>query len=99
MYVEAVVAQGHKDVTVSDGCGFDPHSRKSNIYLNLYFHFFALVARQSAKFSSATQNAMPPELGGKWKTKYLNTRLLLPTLLCARYSVKLFKYTINNKVL
>ena len=25
------------------GCGFDPHSRRWNIYLNLYFHFFALV--------------------------------------------------------
>ena len=32
------------------GCGFDPHSSKSNIYLNLYFHFFALLSRQSVKF-------------------------------------------------
>ena len=29
------------------GCGFDLHSRRWNIYLNLYFHFFALVSRQS----------------------------------------------------
>ena len=27
----------------STGCGFDPHSTKLNIYLHLYFHFFALV--------------------------------------------------------
>ena len=38
--------------------------------------------------SSATQHAMPPELGGKWGTEYLNTRFPLPTLLCAGYSVK-----------
>ena len=42
------------------GCGFDPHSRRLNIYLNLYFHFLALVSRRSAALSSATQHAMPP---------------------------------------
>ena len=35
---------------------------RENIYLHLYFHFFAVVSRQSAA-SSATQHAMPPELG------------------------------------
>ena len=47
------------------GCGFDPHSRRGNIYLNLYFHFFALVSRLSAALSSATQHAIPPEFGRK----------------------------------
>ena len=28
-------------------CGFNFHSRKWNMYLHLYFHFFALVSRQS----------------------------------------------------
>ena len=72
-----------RSVTVKPtGCGFDPHSRRWNIYLNLYFHFFALVSRLSAALSSATQHAMPPEFGRKWGTEWLNTRFPLPTLLC-----------------
>ena len=51
------------------------------IYVHLYF--FALVSRQSATLSSATQHAMPPELGRNWGTECLNTRFSLPTLLCA----------------
>ena len=74
------------------GCGFDPYSRRWNIYLNLYFHFFALVSRQSAALSPATQHAMPPEIGRKWGTECLNTSLPLPTLLCAGYSVKLIYF-------
>ena len=31
----------------STGCVFNLHSRKWNIYLHLYIHFFALVSRQS----------------------------------------------------
>ena len=58
---------------------------RGDIYLNLYFHFFALVSRLNAALSSATQHAMPPEFGRKWLTEYLNTRIPLPTLLCARY--------------
>ena len=72
------------------GCGFDLHSRRWNIYLNLYFHFFALVSRLSAALSSATRHAMPPEFGRKRGKECLNTRFPLPTLLCAGYSVKLF---------
>ena len=64
----------------STGCGFDPHSRRWNIYLNLYFHFFALVLRLSAALSS-------PEFSRKWGTQSLNTRFLRPTLLCAGYSM------------
>ena len=37
---------------------------------------------------------MPPELGGKWETKFLNTRFHVPILQCAGYSVKL-KYNLN----
>ena len=48
------------------GCEFDPHSRRGNIYLNLYFHFSALVSRQSAALSSATKHTMPLEIGRKW---------------------------------
>ena len=74
-----------QSVTVNPtGCGFDPYSRRWNIYLNLYFHFFALVSRQT------TQHAMPPEFDRKWGTECLNTRFRLPTLLFAGYSVKLF---------
>ena len=72
------------------GCGFDPHSRRWNIYLNLYFHFFALVSRLSSALSSATQHAMPPDFGGGWGTECLNTGFPLPTLLSSN------SYHINN---
>ena len=62
--------------------------RKCNIYLHLYYHFFALVSRQSAALSSATPPI--PDFDGKWGSECLNTSILLPTLLCAGYSVKLF---------
>ena len=84
-----------RGVTVKPtGCGFGPHSRRWNIYFNLYFHFFALVSRLSAALSSATQHAMPPESGRKWATECLNTRFPLPILLCAGYSVKLISFFI-----
>ena len=76
-----------RSVTVkTTGCGFDPYSRRCNIYLNLYFHFLALVSRLSA---ALTQRAMPSKFGRKWVTECLNTRFPLNTLLCAGYSVKL----------
>ena len=86
---EASRGAAARSVTVKPtGCGFDPHWRRWNIYLNLYFHFFALVLRLSAALSFATQHAMPPEFGRKWGTEYLNNRFPLPTLR-AGYSVKL----------
>ena len=69
VYVDDVQASrgaGSQIVAVNAiGCGFDSHWRKLNINLNLYFQFLALVSRQSVTLSSATQHAMPPELGGK----------------------------------
>ena len=54
-----------QSVTVKPtGCGFDPHSRRLNIYLNLYFHIFVL-SRLSAPLSPATQHAIPPKYGRK----------------------------------
>ena len=89
-YVEASRGTAARSVTVKlTGCGFDPHSRKRKIYLNLYFHFFALVWRLSAALSSATQHAMSAEFGRKWGTECVNTRFSLPTMLCAGYGVKL----------
>ena len=88
--IEASRGAAARGVTVTTtGCGFDPHSRRCNIYLNLYFHFCALVSRLSAALSSATQHAMPPEFVRKWGTECLITRFPLLTLLCAGYSVKL----------
>ena len=69
------------------------------MYLNLYFHFFALahsMSRQGAALNPATQHLMPPEFGRKWGTECLNTRFPLPALLCAVYSVKLFFLFICN---
>ena len=54
---EASHGAAAQSVTVKPtGCWFDPHSRRWNIYLNLYFHFFALVSRTSAACHS-TRNA------------------------------------------
>ena len=66
------------------GCEFDPHSRRWNIYLNLYFLRSGVEAK--AALSSATQHAMPPEFSRKWG---ISISINLPTLLCAGYSVKL----------
>ena len=87
---EASRGAAAQSVTVKPtGCGFDPLSRRWNIYLNLYLHFFALVSRQSAALSSATQHAMSPEFYRKCDRdsdrECLNTILPLPTLLyCVR---------------
>ena len=93
IYMWSSRGAGAQSVTVkSTGCGFDPHPRKINIYLHLYFHFIALVSRLNAALSSATQHTMPLELGGKWGTECLNARFPLSTLLCAGYSVKLISF-------
>ena len=81
---EASCGAGAQSVTVkstSNGC--DPHSRLDSL------HFFTLVSRQSAALNSATQQAIPRELDGKWGTECLNTRFPSPILLCAGYSAKL----------
>ena len=59
MYEASRNAEAQSVTIKSTGCGFDPHSRKRNIYLHLYFHFYALVQRQRAALSSATQHTMP----------------------------------------
>ena len=70
--IEASRGAAARSVVVQPtGCGFDPHSRRRNIYLNLYFHFFALVSKLSAGLSSTTQHAMPPEFGRQWGTGVL----------------------------
>ena len=53
------------------------------------FSFIRSGVATKAGLNSATQHAMPPELGGKWGMKCLNTKFPLSTLLCAGYSVKL----------
>ena len=72
---DSVFYDERKSVCVNAiGCGLETNSRKLNIYLNVYFHYFALVSGQSAALSSATQHAMPSEFGGKWATECLNIR-------------------------
>ena len=84
--VEASRGAAAQSATVKPtGFGFDLHSRRWNIYLNLYFHLLALVSRQSAALNSVTQHAMPPEFGRKWETECLITRFPLLTLLFAGY--------------
>ena len=68
-----------RSVTVKpNGCWFDPHSRRWNIYINLYFHFFALVSRLSAALSSATQHCLQNSAeSGEWNVLTLSS-LCLP---------------------
>ena len=64
-------------------------TRGDEIFIYFYIFISSLWCRgESAALSSATQHAMPPEIGGGWGTECLNTRF---TLLCAGYSVKLKK--------
>ena len=44
----------------------------------------------------ATQHAMTPEFGRKWRTECLSIRFPLPTLLRAGFSVKLIYNNNNN---
>ena len=52
--------------------------------LNLYFHSFPLVFRQSVALNSANQHATPPEFNRKWGTECLYTRFLLSC--CVRHT-------------
>ena len=73
--IEASRGAGAQSVTVKS-TGFDPHTRKGNIFFHLYFHF-CVKAKRGVEFRHSTR-------------KCLNTRFPLPTLLCAGNSVKLF---------
>ena len=65
-------------------------TRGDEIFIYIYIFISSPWYRgETAALNSATQHAMPPEIGGKWGTEGLNTRFPLPTLLCAGYSVKL----------
>ena len=67
------------------------------MYLNVYFYFFALVSKQRAALSSATQQAFNAFIiRRKVGMKCLNTRFPLPTSLCAEHSVKRYIYVVSN---
>ena len=54
------------------GFGFDPHSRRLNIYLNLYFHFFAPLSRHSAVLSNTdTRFPTPTQLCAGYSVKLI----------------------------
>ena len=73
------------------GCGFDPHSRRCNIYLNLYFYFLrsGVQAKRSVEFCHLIRNVSG--IRQKVGNGVSFTTFPLPTLLCAGYSVKLKK--------
>ena len=56
-------------------------------YLYTFIFPFLRSGVEAKRLSSATQHAMPSELGGKWGTVCLNTGFPLPNLLFAGYSV------------
>ena len=95
MFMTPVVAYGHKAwLKTRQVVGSIPTRESDFLLFNIPF-FYALVWQRAA-LSSATQHATPPEFGGKWGTKCISTRCLLPTLLCAGYSVTLKKYLYIN---
>ena len=62
------MVQGHKRETINVAVRFPLESMnifEFPCYIDLYFHFFALVSRQGSAFSSATPHAMAPELSEK----------------------------------
>ena len=70
-------------------------TRGDEIFIYIYIFISSLWCRgESAALSSATQHAIPPEINGKWGMECLNIRFPMPTLLCARYSVKLKKMSL-----
>ena len=94
-YIKSVVSQSQCRGTKCD-CKIDclwVRSPLEKVKLHLHFSFFTLASRQSAVLSSATQHAMPPEVGVTWGTECLSSRFPLPILLCAGYSVKLINKT------
>ena len=55
-------------------------TRGDEIFIYIYILIFTLWYRgEGAAMSSATQYAIPPEIGGKWGMECLNTGFPLPT--------------------
>ena len=74
--IEASRGAAARGVTVKPTeIGSIPTRGDEIFYLNLYFHFFALVSRLSAALSSAIHLAMPPEFGRFFLRNY-NFKLL-----------------------
>ena len=56
-------------------------TRGEEIFIYVYIFISSLWCRGgSAALSSATQHAMPPEIGRKWGTECLNTRFPYPAV-------------------
>ena len=91
-YFEASRGAVAQSVTVKPtGCGFDPHSRRWNIYLNLFpFLRSDVKANRGVESCHSTRNAS--RIRQKVETECLNTRFPLPTLLYSGYSVKLIYF-------
>ena len=91
MYIrEASLGAGAQSVTTKSTVWVRSPLEEMKYLFTFIFSFLRSgVEAKSAALSSAPQHAMLPELGGKWVTECLNTRFPPPTLLCARYSVKL----------
>ena len=73
--IKAVVAQGHKGVTVTRLWVRSPLEDMKY----LFKFIFALVSRQKVALSFATQCAIPPKFGGKWGTEFLAFLLAMPS--------------------
>ena len=88
--LEASRGAGAQSVTVkSTGSGVRSPLEEVKYLFKFIFPFLRSSVEQSAALNSSIQLKIPPELVRKSGTECLNTRLPLPTLLCAGYSVKL----------
>ena len=54
-------------------------TRENDLFIKIYIFYFC-SARQSATLNSATQQAMPPDSGGKSRMECLRTRFPLPLI-------------------
>ena len=75
-------------------------TRRDEKFIYIYIFISSLWCRgESAVLRSATQHAMPPEIGGNWGTECLNTRFPLPTV-CGiqREAEKKIAQRINLKI-
>ena len=88
-----VVAQGAKCDCKNDWSWFRSPLEEMKYLLKIIFPFLRSGVEARCRVELFHSTRKPPEFGKKWRTECPNTRLPLPTLLCAEHSVKLiFNY-------
>ena len=79
--LRSVVGQRCKGATVNETGSIPMRGYESLVF---FIFLFALVSRQIAVLSTATQHAVPQEFSRKLRTECLNIRFPLPIMLCEK---------------